>query len=225
MKRARFFACTVASLGFAFVLSGGCFTPPVGYEGAGRMQALPPLATEATTLGSDAFEGGLGALPGACIPNGVVCKNSFDCCNNTCDKGSCGASASGQTGICAPNGVVCVDHGDCCGGYCAKDGVCGSPNSPLCLPVGVRCGETKECCNAQQMTDGPPPPGAVCVPSKGNSSESYCVDTSPTSVRPSDFPLCVPYGEFCTPNVPNWCCVGACVLNRQDQFVCDVSPM
>jgi hypothetical protein len=212
VKRLRILQAGAGALVVVLVVFGGCTEPPIGWQGAGRAQDLPPPATDASGLMDS--EASLSGLPGLCVPDGVICHQPTDCCSGKCSPaGACltpkGASAGGPYP--APDGVVCSFSSDCADGYCGASGVCGDTPSPVCAPEGVLCHETSQCCNPA---------------SEGGSGGVSCVDTGAGGVCGRTIgptPFCVPYGVFCTD--PTDCCVGTCTLNTDMQMVCDVPPM
>jgi hypothetical protein len=234
MRRPRILQWAVASLIIGVVLAGlggGCTEPPLGYPYAGRNQALPGLAFDASGL----VDSGVGPaqLPGLCVPQGSICHENIECCNSTCDTkvGVCGALLPGALGpVCSPDGIVCMNSSDCCDGYCGQSmgsgsssgasvapsgpsvlGICGATPSPVCAPQGILCHDTMQCCNA--ASEGAP--GVTC-----NLISPGQPKVCGTQVGPSA--LCVPFGVTCLENKD--CCVGVCTLNTDNELVCDIPP-
>jgi hypothetical protein len=218
MMKKRIFGGCVMSLVTAVVLSGGCTEPPLGWDGAGRAQDLPPSAPDAMGLVDN--DSGPQSLPELCASTGVICHANKDCCSSICgSSGAClESSSSAPVGpYCAPPGVVCQTSTDCCKGtdtegYCGMN-VCGQTPSGICVPTFIRCTVTADCCFPQSDSM----PGQMCVPVKGG---SVCGAV----VAPGSGPLCVPYGVLC--HEDSDCCVGKCSENAQDppQRVCDIPP-
>ncbi len=213
MKR-RFIGACVTALVTALLMGGGCTEPPLGWDGAGRSQDLPPPAAEASALGSDSESGGPAGLPGLCAPQGVFCHFNDDCCSGMCSKDDeCIPTTITDGPVCAPDGVVCHASTDCCDGYCGG-GVCGMTPSPVCVPEGIICHSSADCCNA--CMDGGSEPCTTCPNEYG-----YCcgIEKGCGTGAPA---LCVPFGVACETAAD--CCVGTCTLNSSLQKVCDIPP-
>jgi hypothetical protein len=197
-----------SSLVAALLLGGACTEPPIGDQGSGRHQDLPPLANDAGML-VDA-ESGVANLPGLCVPDTVICHKSSDCCNGDCSTET-SACSSKNAPVCAPDGVVCEFSSDCCDGYCGM-GVCGATPAPTCVPEGIYCTTTTDCCNPE--SDGSP--GTQCM-------NNVCCGLTETC---GAAPLCIPYGILCHDKSDSHCCIdgGACTQLANGTFVCDIPP-
>jgi hypothetical protein len=230
MRRRRALPVAVCALIAGFALAGGCTTPPVGYQGAGRMQELPGLVTDATDLvidGAevgppmvdatlDALDGGPGMLTGLCVPGGVVCHYTYQCCAGSCtatggNPGYCtGPNTDLGKNICATAGISCVTHSDCCDNYCGNS-VCSQTTSPICVPTGIICHATGECCGAAgpdaTMTNDDSAAGQVCT-------DGACGFV----LKGASGPLCAPLGVKCV--FDSDCCIGQCIVNGSLEHLC-----
>jgi hypothetical protein len=218
MMRNRIIGGCVMSLVTALIMSGGCTEPPLGWDGAGRLQDLPPIAPDATGLVDN--DSGPQSLPALCAPTGVICHFNKDCCSGECSSsGACleTGQTTGPGPYCGPPGVICQTSTDCCmgsgtEGYCGMN-VCGQTPSGICVPTFIRCTMTSDCCFPASDSM----PGQLCVMTpKGG------VCGGP--VAPGSGPLCVPYGVLC--HLDSDCCVGKCSENAMDPptKVCDIPP-
>jgi hypothetical protein len=218
LKPLRLIKYGVLAIALGLSLAGGCTVPPDGYQGAGRIQMLPGLVTDATTLVPDGSEGGSSLMGALCAPGGVICHKDTDCCMGPCTgsasaAGYCSANANSGTGVCAPDGVICEVHSDCCANFCSIQGVCGDLPSNVCIPDGVLCGSTQECCSP--CSDGGSTPCNRCESkSNGPACNGY--------VSHATAPLCVPLGVLCTPGANANCCAGDCIENESFETVCIV---
>jgi hypothetical protein len=219
MMNRRIVGGCVMTLVTALIMSGGCTEPPLGWDGAGRQQDLPPVAPDAQGLVDN--DSGPQSLPALCAPFDVICHENRDCCSGICSSNGVCLESSSSTGpakpVCAPPGVICQESTDCCmgsgsEGYCGTN-VCGQTPSGICVPTFIRCSSTADCCFP--ASDGNP--GQVCVPVKGG---GVCGAIVPGGTGP----LCVPYGVICHKDTD--CCIGKCSANAMDppQMVCDIPP-
>jgi hypothetical protein len=132
-----------------------------------------------------AMDGGSAGGP-ICIPPGVVCATSADCCTNpigSTEVGYCGPTGCGNTptGNCVPTFIRCTNDSDCCFPYVdggpeasadsagtqmcisgACNGLAPGATDPLCAPYGLFCHMDSDCCVGKCSENAQSPPQRVC---------------------------------------------------------------
>src|SRR5262245_54852645 len=91
--------------------------------------------------GKDASAGASGAAGESCLPHGVECAASSDCCSRFCVAGTCIDPRR-----CRSEGIECEKSSVCCSGRCEKE--LGSDEMTCaehCFADGIACGRAYDC--------------------------------------------------------------------------------
>lgn len=129
-----------------------------------------------------------------CRVEGEVCSENNDCCNFTCDGGTCATM-----GDCAMVGESCNTDTECCGFSCidvVNSGVKSCQYLGGCRTAGELCRKDTDCCN-DAATNQP----GVCMIYNAEEGVGRCQNPGG----------CAPTGEVCatadgTPSGSNQCC-------------------
>ena len=146
-----------------------------------------------------------------CVPDGIACNSTEDCCSSPCVGGTCG----GQD--CAAVDDDCSSDASCCGDLrCSSARQCFS-----CLPDGLECSVGDDCCNGRCLdglcSSGCQPTDAACT-SNDECCSNQCISVGDLSGLRCAGDTCLEDGSSC--EQPGECCSQLCEANVCGGVLC-----